>query len=148
MYKGRSIFLHWKNNVVQICKYTKSNTKQFTSSSDHRAFLDKIAQDAQFTQMSDWYNLETVKVSIYKFQNPYNKPKLKTILPNYKHSVYNLLSSTYPEYDWLPWKLEKCTPEFWEDANNQRKFVQWVENELKIKEKSDWYNVDFRVING
>ena len=47
----------------------------------------------------------------------------------------------YPEYDWLPWKFEKCPKKYWHDVKNERKFMDWAGKELNVKEMSDWYNL-------
>ena len=60
-------------------------------------------------------------------------------------SLYKVLSTLYPEYEWLPWKFESCPKHFWTDVKNQRKFLEWAGKELKIKDMSDWYNVSFKV---
>jgi hypothetical protein len=56
-----------------------------------------------------------------------------------------MLATVFPEYEWLPWKLERCPRGFWDDINNQRKFLDWVSKELKIEEFSDWYKVTKQV---
>ena len=61
------------------------------------------------------------------------------------NSPLTMLSNVYPEYEWLPWKFTKCPNFYWEDVNNQRKFLDWVGKELGIKEFSDWYKVRFEV---
>jgi hypothetical protein len=64
----------------------------------------------------------------------------------YKGSLLQLLSATYPDYDWLPWKFDgECPPEFWDSVKNQRKFTDWAAKQLNIKEMSDWYNITFQV---
>jgi hypothetical protein len=63
----------------------------------------------------------------------------------YHKSVPLLLSTMYPEYNWLPWKFQQTPKNFWSDINNQRKFVEWVGKELKIKDMCDWYNVTLKV---
>jgi hypothetical protein len=52
----------------------------------------------------------------------------------------------YPEKEWLPWKFVSCPLEYWNDVNNQTKFVEWAAKQLKIKEMSDWYNVTLKVV--
>jgi hypothetical protein len=56
-----------------------------------------------------------------------------------------LLSEIFPDYDWLPWKFERCPNGFWDNIRNQKKFLEWAANELKIKNMSDWYNVSKQV---
>ena len=60
-------------------------------------------------------------------------------------TVSQILPNVFPDYEWLPWRFEHTPPNFWEDVNNQKKFMKWAEKQLKINEKSDWYNVSYRV---
>ena len=61
-------------------------------------------------------------------------------------SVYKLVSSVYPEYEWLPWRFHKTPANYWTDVKNQRKFMDWAGKELGIKDMSDWYKVTTRVV--
>jgi hypothetical protein len=63
----------------------------------------------------------------------------------YKGSILRLLSTLYPDYDWLPWKFDDCPLQFWTDPKNQKKFIDWAAVELNIKTTSDWYNVSIQV---
>jgi hypothetical protein len=56
-----------------------------------------------------------------------------------------MLSSVYPDYNWLPWKFTLVPKNFWGDLKNQRKFLDWVAIQLDIKQPSDWYNVTVKV---
>ncbi len=57
-----------------------------------------------------------------------------------------MLSSHYPNYDWLPWKFEERLPVgFWNDIKNQLNFMDWVATELQYKEKEDWYKLSSEV---
>jgi hypothetical protein len=64
----------------------------------------------------------------------------------YNSSFPQLLRSVYPEHEWLPWKFEKVPNKSWGDTNTQRKFMDLLSKELKIKEPSDWYNITIGVI--
>jgi hypothetical protein len=66
------------------------------------------------------------------------------LLKQYKYP-HELLSALYPEHDWLPWKFDKCPRNFWDNVNNQRKFMDWAGKQLNVKEMSDWYNVSVKV---
>ena len=62
-------------------------------------------------------------------------------------SLFKLVSTFHPEFDWLPWKFNTCPRNFWDDLQNQRKFMEWAGKELKINEMKDWYNVSNQVKN-
>lgn len=59
-----------------------------------------------------------------------------------KKSLFSVVSKVYPEYDWLPWRFEKCPQEYWNSVENQIKFIKWAGNKLEI---NDWYKVSVKV---
>jgi hypothetical protein len=63
----------------------------------------------------------------------------------YNESVSLLLTTVYPNYDWLPWKFSIIPSNCWDDMKNHCTFIHWAEKELKIKEMSDWYKVTQKV---
>ena len=67
------------------------------------------------------------------------------MLKLYKYSIIQLLSSVYPEYEWLPWKFNKAPNKYWENVETHKKFVEWAGKELGIKDLSDWYKVTTKV---
>ncbi len=60
---------------------------------------------------------------------------------NYKSSPYLLISTIFPEYEWLPWKFNQTPNGFWNDLNNQRQYVNWKGRQLGIINLEDWYKV-------
>jgi hypothetical protein len=63
----------------------------------------------------------------------------------YNGSPYLLLSTVFPNYEWLPWKFDKCPQNYWDDFQNQLKFMNWVAKELNINENDDWYKISAKV---
>ena len=61
-------------------------------------------------------------------------------------SLFKLLSGVYPEFEWLPWKFDKCPQNYWTDLRNQRKYMDWAAQEFEIKFMSDWYTISNKVI--
>jgi len=70
------------------------------------------------------------------------------LLSQYKYSVYRLLSSLYPNANFLSWKFTKTPNGFWDDRTNQRTYLKWLSGFLRKegKEEGDpeaWYSVSF-----
>ena len=63
----------------------------------------------------------------------------------YNSSIYSLLCAIYPDFDWIPWNFSVVPKYFWDDENNQKKFLDWAGNKLGIKEMDGWYNVTQKV---
>jgi hypothetical protein len=99
--------------------------------------------------MADWYKVSK-RVTFSPLDDTHHKDLYKSgaasILNNKHHSSpSSLLSTVYPDYDWLPWKFYTCPRHYWEDIKNQRKFMDWVGKQLSVQDMSDWYNVSFKV---
>jgi hypothetical protein len=58
-----------------------------------------------------------------------------------------MLTTVYPDLEWLPWKFDKCPRHYWEDLKNQRKFLNWLGKELNINNFEEWYKVNKQVGN-
>lgn len=63
----------------------------------------------------------------------------------YKGSPYLLLSSVFPEYEWLPWKFAQCPKNYWNDDVNKKKFLDWAGKQLGVNEISDWNKITTKV---
>jgi hypothetical protein len=68
---------------------------------------------------------------------------------HYNESPYHFLSAVYPDYNWLPWKFVATPKGFWANLNNQRKFLDWAADEMKIvntpENREAWYKVSQKV---
>jgi hypothetical protein len=67
------------------------------------------------------------------------------IISRYKWSNYQMLSTLYPKFEWLPWRFDKCPNNYWENLKNQRQFIEWAGKELGVKDMNDWYKVTHKV---
>jgi hypothetical protein len=116
---------------------------------NQRKFLDSVAKELNIKQMSDWYEV-TGKVNFLQFNNKRQDIEKfggqALLVHKYSSSLSNLLSSVFPEYDWLPWKLDKCPNNFWSVIKNQKKFIEWVAKEKNVVEMSDWYKIKIEVV--
>jgi hypothetical protein len=69
------------------------------------------------------------------------------LLNKFNGSPPHLLSTVYPEYEWLPWKFKHLPSKYWNEDKNKIKFLDWAGKQLGIKDYSDWYKVNARVAN-
>lgn len=63
----------------------------------------------------------------------------RRLLDQHSASMYKVLSSVYPEYEWIPWKFHRIASNEWQ--NSGREFMDLVAKELNINNKQDWYKV-------
>ena len=69
------------------------------------------------------------------------------ILEYNSNSLFQILSNVYPQYDWLPWQFEyfRCPSNYWENPQNQQKYMDWAAKQLNVKETQDWYKITGKV---
>ena len=102
-----------------------------------REFLEKMAGKLNIKEMSDWYKITQKDFSAIEGGS--------LLRSKYNGSISLLLSTAYPEYEWLPWKFVQAPKKFWADNNNKKMFLQWAGKQLGIKDYADWYNVSTQV---
>ena len=71
-----------------------------------------------------------------------------TLINYYGGSQFNLITSIFPNHEWLLWRFANSPDGFWDDIKNQRKFMEYVGKQLKIKDFSDFYQVNRQTIIG
>jgi hypothetical protein len=67
------------------------------------------------------------------------------LVNKYNSSLSALVETVYTEYEWLPWKFTACPRNYWDEEDNQARFIAWATKELNVKELSDWYKVTNKV---
>ena len=56
-----------------------------------------------------------------------------------------LIMNVFPEYNWLPWKFSVVPLGYWNNKDNQLKYMNWLAIQLNINIIEDWYNVTNKV---
>ena len=56
-----------------------------------------------------------------------------------------MLTTLFPNYQWLPWKFHNIPHGFWKDLKNQRNFMEYLSQQLNIKNNEDWYKITTKV---
>ena len=82
--------------------------------------------------MEDWYQ---VKISDVEDQGGHG------LLNHYGGSLIKLLLAVYPDFKWQVWRFNQPPKGYWNDLKNQREFFDWMELQLGIQRKEDWYEV-------
>jgi hypothetical protein len=66
------------------------------------------------------------------------------LLELYHFSIRELISSVYPERQWKDWHF-KVSSDYWQDKQHVRNYCEWLEKELNLKQKKDWYQISSNV---
>lgn len=79
--------------------------------------------------MEDWYNASIKDISTRGGT---------TLLNNHNYSIYKMLTTVFPEYNWLPWKFPTIPKGYWNDTSKHRFYLDWLGNKLGYKQMTDW----------
>lgn len=73
------------------------------------------------------------------------------ILKAFGNSVSKMLMTAFPEINWVIWKFKSLPKSTWSELKKnkemQKSFVNFVAQELNIKNTDDWYTVTRKVIS-
>ena len=47
----------------------------------------------------------------------------------------------YKDYNWFEWKFKSVDSGFWIKKENQKKFINYLAEQLNIRNWEDWYKV-------
>lgn len=102
--------------------------------------------------MDDWYEVTCDTVEQYgggwllrKHYNSSLHEALATLFPGcyHHHIITNYLQMTIAiqtDHTWSGWRFSGRTPpEFWNNKDNQKQWIQHLANQLNIKQLEDWY---------
>lgn len=63
-------------------------------------------------------------------------------IKKYKESIFFMLKTLYPEYNWLPWKFVQVPTSFkWKKQENIKEYCDWLYKTLGFTSNDDWYNL-------
>ena len=102
--------------------------------------MDWAGKELKIKEMNDWYNVKTIDL--------YPLGGAGLLRAKYQSSLSLLLTNVYPENKWLPWQFNVTSSKFWADNKNKKMFLDWVSEQLNVKEPSDWANVSKKVEKG
>ena len=68
------------------------------------------------------------------------------MLAIYGSSLLRLMKNMFPDYNWLPWRFSSVPNKFWNDIDNQKNYMEWVDQQLDFKNTEDWYKINTNVL--
>jgi len=136
----------WKSNRVQAEFWQERRTQ--------RLFFESLANERGLKTFEDYYGLTSAEAS---------EKGGNLLMSIHRDSMFNALSTAFPEHTWQPWKFSKTQRHLWHDIAKvltnadetggndvpsvleKRKWVQgYLEeeaNRLRLRSLADWYRV-------
>lgn len=125
IYKGRYEFLEWK--------FVSAISGFWNSEDNCIKYMKWLEKELGYTKEEDWYQINSDILRKNYGNGMVNNSR--------KYAYYNILKKIYPEYNWLPWKFTRASDKFWEDINNQRKYMEWLFKKLNYINIEDWSKI-------
>jgi len=55
--------------------------------------------------------------------------------------------AAFPEHEWLGWQFRAAPRRWWDNRDNQSKYLQWLGKQLGYTKMEDWYNITYEAIS-
>ena len=106
--------------------------------SNRKWFMRWLVNDKKFNSPDDYYKITSTMIK----DNGGG-----TLLSSHYDSVFSLVSSTFPEYEFYPWLFPRIKRGFWKSKKNRRWYLDWFGQKMGYKKQSDWYSIKQDDIN-
>lgn len=129
----RNIQLSIRRN---LCTKQRNPPGHWNDIDKQRDFIKNLSEKLKIEKMEDWY-----RVSVQDFRN-HNGSGL---LLRYSGSPSKLIRAIFPEHDWNDNNRRRVTKGYWNDIQNQRKFMEQLFEKLGMKDDR-WKSISFQTI--
>ena len=99
---------------------------------NQKEYMEWLKLELGYTTPEDWY-----KISKKVLQNNYGGG----ILKHYNNSPIKLITSIYPNYNWVIWKFTSVPNDYWKDIKHRKEYMDWLGKELGYTTMDDWYKI-------
>jgi hypothetical protein len=100
---------------------------------NQKRYMNWLYKKIKYKSMEDWHNL-TLDIVRKNYGKTF-------ISQHYGNSIINLLKKIHPEYNWKEWLFLLSPEGFWNDINNQKRYIEWFKVKMNIQTIEEWYNI-------
>ncbi|WP_040767800.1 hypothetical protein [Novipirellula maiorica] len=97
------------------------------------AYMSWLGEQLGYAKPDDWYGIQQKH-----FKQNYGGGLLAS---HYSDSPQNAVREFMPRRKWHSWLFSRATNGYWQKPENRREFMLWLEKQLGIQGKEDWYRV-------
>jgi len=128
------------NDFMSFVKNGKVIRGTWKDPNNHKIYAKWLAIQLGYKCEEDWYQIT---------QKPIRDNYGAGLLVHYYNgSPFQLLKTIFPEYEWLEWNFKSCYNGFWQNIENQRRYMVWLGKKLGYDKKEDWYKITTKTICG
>lgn len=101
---------------------------------NRRRYLDWLGQRQGYERPEDWYQLTNRILNENQGHG----------LLLFHGSNIRVVKAYMPDYPFKEWLFSRAPVGFWDDPVNQRRYLEWLGEELGFEDQEDWYRFDAR----
>ncbi|MDA9897603.1 zinc-ribbon domain-containing protein [Alphaproteobacteria bacterium] len=127
------IFLEelYQGSAVQFWRLERIPLSIWNDKKRVNQYLDWLGNQLQFYTIDDWYKLRTKDLIKNFGSGLYEKYR----------NIFDILRIRFPDEEILIWKISKVPTGTWSDKAVHLAYIHYLQKELKIVEKNDWYKI-------
>jgi hypothetical protein len=125
----RTHFVQFPDYKIRLAKL---NVKKSKLNENVNERIEWLGKELGVKKLDDWYTIQ-VRDVILKGGS--------SLLTQYNGSLQKLLISIYPSHSWKIWKFKSVPKGYWNDVKNQREFLNWLSEIIRIKKIEEWYSI-------
>lgn len=123
---------NFKDHKWMIWRFSSVNAGFWREKENQLDYLQWFSDQRNMKRKEDWYNITTRDLLVNGGDG---------ILVQYNNSISSMLTEVFPDHKWQIWRFQQVPKGFYDNLDNKRDYFDWLEDELEIKELSDWYRI-------
>jgi hypothetical protein len=117
-------WLPWKFKLTRRVWENVSNRNQF---------LQWAADELGVTKMEDWYQVSVPQISSLDGGS--------SLVAYFGGSLPSAIMVTMSHHTWLPWLFNPAPRALFENADQRRRYMEWLGKQLGFSRMEDWYTI-------
>ena len=140
---GWTLSHYWRASPIEGVKecYPRYRWQEWLSVQVPHGFWDARANRCRYMQWSgnrlgysrpdNWYG-----VTCGSFRRNHGQ-----LLERYGNSAVRAVMDLIPRRHWYEWKFRRVPKDFWEQADDRHRYIQWLGRRLRFRRPEDWYRI-------
>ena len=107
---------------------------------NQKKYMKWLGEKLGYTEAEDWYGLTHKLI---------HENAGGGLLQKFNGSVSEMVMALAeaPEGGWKPWEFSQVPMGFWDDKENQKKYMKWLGEKLGFRKPEDWYGLTHKLIH-
>ena len=145
-YAGGLKTKYWRSSPIEAVKecfpeydwkewfFIKVPEEFWHSRANRRKYIHWLGDRLGYQRLDDWYGVT---------QKDFLHNRGMTLLSMYCNAPWLAIKDLFPRRDWHEWKFTHVAKGFWDVAENRRRYLRWLGQQLGFRRPCDWYRISY-----